>query len=39
MRELLPPQPIESVVIEPWWIVQAGYITDDDVKVNFSELV
>ena len=36
VRELLPTQPVETVVIEPWWIVQAGYITEDDVKVGKS---
>ena len=32
IRDLLPSQPIEDIVIEPWWTVQAGYITEDDVK-------
>ncbi len=34
VKELLPVQPVDGVVIEPWWIVQAGYITEDDVKVT-----
>ena len=33
-KELLPPIPVESVLVEPWWVVQAGYITEDDVKVR-----
>ena len=33
MRELLPPQPVETVHLEPSWIGHAGYITEDDVKV------
>ena len=38
MRELLPLQPIESVVVEAWWIMQAGYITEDDVKVGQKQV-
>ena len=34
VRDLLPSQPIEGILIEPWWKVQAGYITEDDVKVG-----
>lgn len=32
VRTLLPTQPI-SIVIEPWWHVQVGCVTDDDVKL------
>lgn len=32
VRTLLPTQPI-SIVIEPWWIVNVGCVTDDDVKL------
>ena len=38
VRELLPGQPIDNIAIEPWWIVQAGYITEDDIKVKTSFL-
>ncbi|KAK2179555.1 hypothetical protein NP493_483g01023 [Ridgeia piscesae] len=33
VRELLPPQPVETVTLEPSWVAQAGYITEDDVKI------
>ncbi|XP_071043761.1 protein FAM91A1 isoform X2 [Parasteatoda tepidariorum] len=33
VRELLPPKPIASLVIEPWWIVHVGYVTEDDIKI------
>lgn len=33
IRELLPAQPVEEVQIEPWWTVNIGYITEDDVKL------
>ncbi|XP_064626178.1 protein FAM91A1-like isoform X2 [Lineus longissimus] len=33
VKDLLPAQPIEHIMIEPWWVVQAGYITEDDIKV------
>ncbi|CAH2285875.1 Hypothetical predicted protein [Pelobates cultripes] len=31
-RDLLPLKPVE-ITIEPWWVVQAGYITEDDIKM------
>jgi len=31
-RDLLPTRPVSSVAILPWWVVQVGYITEDDVK-------
>lgn len=31
-RDLLPVKPVE-IAIEAWWVVQAGYITEDDIKV------
>ncbi|XP_068094103.1 protein FAM91A1 isoform X2 [Hyperolius riggenbachi] len=31
-RDLLPVKPVE-ITVEPWWVVQAGYITEDDIKV------
>lgn len=36
IRTLLPTQPI-SVLIEPWWHVNAGCITDEDVKLLNDE--
>lgn len=34
MKELLPSRPVDCVVVEPWWIVQTGYIVEEDVKVS-----
>lgn len=31
-RSLLPNKPDKEVPIEPWWFVNAGYITEDDVR-------
>uniref|UniRef100_A0A2I3GXG5 FAM91 N-terminal domain-containing protein n=1 Tax=Nomascus leucogenys TaxID=61853 RepID=A0A2I3GXG5_NOMLE len=31
-RDLLPIKPVE-IAIEVWWVVQAGYITEDDIKI------
>uniref|UniRef100_A0A8C3XP51 FAM91 N-terminal domain-containing protein n=1 Tax=Chelydra serpentina TaxID=8475 RepID=A0A8C3XP51_CHESE len=31
-RDLLPVKPVE-IAIEAWWVVQAGYITEDDIKI------
>lgn len=31
-RELLPGHPIDSIVILPWWTVQIGFITEEDMK-------
>lgn len=31
-RSLLPDKPDKNVPIEPWWFVNAGYITEDDVR-------
>jgi len=31
-RDLLPSRPVSTVPILPWWVVQVGYITEDDVK-------
>ncbi|XP_059163010.1 protein FAM91A1-like [Physella acuta] len=33
VKELLPSQPIEGVSIDAWWIVQVGYITEDDIRM------
>lgn len=32
-KDLLPAQPIETVTFEYWWLVNVGYITEEDVKV------
>ncbi|KAK3600385.1 hypothetical protein CHS0354_016001 [Potamilus streckersoni] len=32
-RDLLPTQPVETLQIEPWWLVNTGYITEDDIKI------
>lgn len=31
-RSLLPNKPDKNVPIEPWWLVNTGYITEDDVR-------
>ena len=36
IRTLLPTQPIE-ILIEPWWLVNVGCITDEDVKLLNTE--
>ncbi|XP_064606810.1 protein FAM91A1-like isoform X2 [Liolophura sinensis] len=33
VKELLPTQPVESVSIDSWWLVNIGYITEDDIKM------
>ncbi len=35
-RDLLPLRPVEAVPILPWWIIQVGYVTEDDMKVRES---
>ncbi|BFZ16729.1 hypothetical protein BsWGS_19768 [Bradybaena similaris] len=37
VKDLLPSQPIEGVPIEPWWVVQVGFITEDDIKLCGTE--
>lgn len=32
-KELLPLKPVPKMVIEPWWLVHIGSITEDDIKV------
>ena len=32
-RELLPSKPVPQKVIQPWWKVHTGFITEDDIKV------
>ncbi|XP_074640527.1 protein FAM91A1-like [Tubulanus polymorphus] len=31
VRDLLPVQPVD-ITVEPWWVIQIGFITEDDVK-------
>ncbi|XP_052776104.1 protein FAM91A1-like [Mya arenaria] len=31
-KDLLPTKPVDIVVIEPWWHVNIGFVTEDDVK-------
>ncbi|ESN90745.1 hypothetical protein HELRODRAFT_156211 [Helobdella robusta] len=33
LKDLLPRQPVESVLIEPWWVVHHGYIIEEDIKI------
>ncbi|XP_061181640.1 protein FAM91A1-like [Saccostrea echinata] len=32
-KDLLPAQPVETVTFEHWWLVNVGYITEEDVKM------
>jgi len=32
-RELLPSKPVPQKVIQPWWKVHTGFITEDDIKM------
>lgn len=32
IRHLLPIQPVDSMHIQPWWVINLGCVTDDDVK-------
>lgn len=36
IRELLPKRPVRDIVIEYWWKVFPGYITEDDVRYMVS---
>lgn len=31
-RDLLPSKPVE-ISVEPWWVAQTGYITEDDIRI------
>ena len=33
-RDLLPQRPVDSFAILPWWQLQVGYVTEDDMKVS-----
>jgi hypothetical protein len=37
IRHLLPLQPVDSFYILPWWIINLGCVTDDDVKLCTNE--
>ena len=32
IRHLLPAQPVDSIPIQPWWIINLGCVTEGDVK-------
>ncbi|XP_060077726.1 protein FAM91A1-like [Ylistrum balloti] len=32
-KELLPAQPVDTAVMEHWWRVSVGYVTEDDVRM------
>jgi len=31
-KDLLPTRPVSSLAILPWWVIQVGYVTEEDVK-------
>ncbi|XP_032220338.2 protein FAM91A1 [Nematostella vectensis] len=33
VKELLPSKPVSLKVLEPWWDVQIGYVTEDDIRM------
>ena len=33
IRDLLPARPMPMTRVEPWWLVNVGYITEDDIRV------
>lgn len=33
VRDLLPTKPAVLKVLEPWWMVQIGYVTEDDIRM------
>lgn len=33
VRDLLPSKPVSDIPIEPWWYINVGYVTEDDIKV------
>ena len=38
MKDLLPPKPVTLKVLEPWWNIQIGFITEDDIRVSENHL-
>ena len=35
-KDLLPTKPIEQKVIQAWWRVRNGFVTEDDIKVTVA---
>ena len=33
-RDLLPSHPVETIQILPWWTLNVGYVTEEDMKVR-----
>lgn len=33
VRDLLPSKPVSEIPIEPWWYINVGYVTEDDIKI------
>ena len=38
-RDLLPVVPVDAVPIQPWWMLQVGYVTEEDMKVGWVRQV
>lgn len=36
VRDLLPSKPVSDVPIKPWWVINVGYVTEDDIKMVTS---
>ena len=36
-KDLLPSRPVDSVPILPWWQMNVGYVTEEDMKVPTYE--
>ncbi|XP_060576810.1 protein FAM91A1-like, partial [Ruditapes philippinarum] len=32
-KDLLPTKPVETVAIDPWWMANIGFITEDDIRL------
>ena len=35
---MLPGRPVDITRVEPWWIVDVGFVTEDDIKVSMAVL-
>ena len=33
IRDMLPAHPVKISQVEPWWIINVGYVTEDDIRV------
>jgi len=33
-NDLLPERPVETLAVQPWWMIQVGYVTEDDMKAS-----